>query len=91
MANHPSALKRVNQTRKRTAVNRIRKGVLRSSLRSFRQTLDQGTKEQAQQQFPGTASCIDKSVRKGLIHRNTAARLKSRLMVRQNALSSTEK
>jgi len=32
-----------------------------------------------------TVSRIDKSVRKGLIHRNTAARLKSRLMTRANA------
>ena len=91
MANHVSAVKRVNQTRKRTAVNRNRKGVLRSSLRRFRETLAEGGKEKAQKEFPGTASSIDKAVQKGLIHKNTAARLKSRLMVRQNALAPTQK
>jgi small subunit ribosomal protein S20 len=88
MANHVSAVKRVNQTRKRTAVNRHRKGVLRASLRSFRETLTKGNKEKVEQQSTGTASCIDKAANKGLIHKNTAARLKSRLMRRQNAIAS---
>ncbi len=87
MANHFSAVKRVAQTRKRTAVNRQRKGVLRSSLRGFRDLLTEGSAEKARPALPGTLSSIDKAVRKGVIHKNTAARLKSRLTTRSNALA----
>ena len=90
MANHFSALKRAAQTRKRTAVNRQRKGVLRASLRGFRQTVAQGDREKVQPQLPGTISAIDKAVNKGAIHKNTAARLKSRLMARVNTLPPQE-
>ena len=83
MANTYSALKRVRQTKRKTAVNRSNKGTLRASLRTLRAALATGTPEKAQ--VSETVSRIDKSVRKGLIHRNTAARLKSRLMTRANA------
>ncbi|MCZ6750374.1 MAG: 30S ribosomal protein S20 [Acidobacteria bacterium] len=90
MANHYSALKRVNQTRKRTAVNRRSKGVLRASLRSLRQTLAAKVPEKAQQQISQTLSRIDKAVQKGILHKNTAGRLKSRLTVRVNALAAAK-
>jgi len=90
MANHFSALKRIAQTRKRTAVNRQRKGVLRASLRGFREVLAQGNREKVQQQLPQTVSSIDKAAKKGLIHKNSAARLKSRLMKRVNTLAQTQ-
>lgn len=83
MANTYSALKRVRQTKRKTAVNRSNKGTLRASLRALRTSLATGTPEKAL--VSETVSRIDKSVRKGLIHRNTAARLKSRLMTRANA------
>ena len=87
MPNHFSALKRVKQTKKRNAINRSNKGAFRASLRRIRQTLATGSRERAQQLLPQTLSSIDKAVQKGLIHRNTAGRLKSRLMARVNALS----
>ena len=90
MANHYSALKRANQTRKRTAVNRRNKGVLRASLRGLRQTLAATDPEKAQQQISQTLSRIDKAVQKGILHRNTAGRLKSRLTVRVNALAAKQ-
>mgnify|MGYP003339667808 FL=1 len=83
MANTFSALKRVRQTKRKTTVNRSNKGTLRASLRTLRESLAKGTPEKAL--VSQTVSRIDKSVRKGLIHRNTAARLKSRLMTRANA------
>jgi len=88
MANHVSALKRVAQTQKHTAVNRQRKGVLRANLRSFRQKLSQGDTEKVRPAIPATLSSIDKAVHKGLLHKNTAARLKSRLMARVNGLAA---
>jgi small subunit ribosomal protein S20 len=85
MPNHFSALKRARQTKKRTAVNRMNKGTFRASLRSARQSLETGSREKAQPLIPPTLSSIDKAVQKGLIHKNAAARLKSRLMARWNA------
>ena len=85
MPNHFSALKRARQTKKRTAVNRMNKGAFRARLRNVRKSLDSGPRDQAAPLVPLTLSSIDKAVQKGLIHKNTAARLKSRLMARWNA------
>jgi small subunit ribosomal protein S20 len=82
MANHFSALKRARQTTKRTAQNRINTSRLRTTLRKFRAALKSGDSAQAKAQFSETASMIDKAVKKGVIHKNTAARYKSRLNAR---------
>ncbi|HEX6467221.1 MAG TPA: 30S ribosomal protein S20 [Terriglobales bacterium] len=87
MANHVSALKRARQTEKRTAINRANSSRLRSALRAFREALAQGDKKAADTKFRDTASLIDKAIQKGVIHANTAARYKSRLNVRLNALA----
>jgi small subunit ribosomal protein S20 len=89
MPNHYSALKRTRQTKRRTAINRTNRGSFRSSLRSIRKTLSTGAREKIQPQLPEALSRIDKAVQKGLIHKNTAGRLKSRLMARFNALPAT--
>ena len=87
MANHVSALKRARQTERRTAVNRANKSRLRNALRAFRESLAQGDKKAAEGHFRTTASLIDKAIQKGTIHANTAARYKSRLSTRLNALA----
>lgn len=86
MANHYSALKRARQTEKRTARNRANKSRLRTSLRRLREAIAQGDRTAAEQTFREVASVIDKSIQKGVIHENTAARYKSRLNVRVNAV-----
>ena len=86
MANHLSALKRVRQTRRRTDRNRKNKGVLRSNLRQMREVLAAGNPEKALQQMPQAFSRLDQAIRKGILHRNTAGRLKSRFMKRLHAL-----
>ncbi len=85
MANHYSALKRARQTEKRTAVNRANSSRLRSALRKFRTTLTSGDSAAAKAAFGETVSAIDKAVQKGVIHKNTASRYKSRLSARLNA------
>jgi len=85
MANHFSALKRARQTEKRTEANRMNKSRLRSALRSFRTSLTAGNKEDAQKSFASTVSVLDKAVQKGVLHKNTASRYKSRLAARLNA------
>jgi small subunit ribosomal protein S20 len=86
MADHFSALKRVRQTETRTARNRSNSSRLRSELRGLREALAKGDKAAAQQIFRKTVSALDKAIQKGVLHKNTAARYKSRLSARLSAL-----
>ena len=86
MANHFSALKRARQTTKRTVQNRANTSQLRTALRKFRAALTAGDKAQAKNAFGDTVSKIDQAVRKGVIHKNTAGRYKSRLSARLSAV-----
>lgn len=85
MANHFSALKRARQTEKRTLVNRANKSRLRTALRSLREAIAKGDQKAIQTGIGATVSVIDKAVQKGTIHKNTAARYKSRLSARVKA------
>jgi len=86
MANHFSALKRARQTEKRTARNRANTSRLRSALRQLRESLAKGDKTAAEQVFRQTVSALDKAVQKGVVHKNTASRYKSRLSARLHAV-----
>lgn len=88
MANHVSALKRVRQTEKRSAVNRANRTQFRSSLRSLREAIQTGDAKAAGDQYRATVSLLDKSVQKGVLHANTASRYKSRLNARVKAVSA---
>jgi small subunit ribosomal protein S20 len=86
MANHFSALKRARQTEKRTGRNRANTSRLRTTLRDLREGLAKGEKKSAEEVFRQTVSGLDKAVQKGVLHKNTASRYKSRLNARLNAL-----
>ena len=90
MPNHYSALKRMRQTKRRTAVNRTNRGAFRAKLRRARKSLAGASADAAKALVRPTVSSIDKAVQKGLIHKNTAARLKSRLMARVKAAGATK-
>ena len=90
MANHYSALKRARQTERRTLANRMNTTRLRSDLRHLRESLTAGDKQAARQAYSAAISRIDKSIRKGVLHRNTGARYKARLTVRLNALLAAQ-
>lgn len=79
MANHKSAEKRIRQTEKRTAVNRSNRSRLRTQIKKLRAALLHHDKDQSTELLNPTISIIDKAVNKGIIHKNTAARYKSRL------------
>jgi small subunit ribosomal protein S20 len=79
MPNHKSAIKRVKQNEKRRAINRGNRGSLRTQIKKLRLSLAENNKEQSQELLSPTVSMIDKAVNKGIIHKNTAARYKSRL------------
>ena len=88
MANTFSALKRVRQTKRKTVVNRLRKSRLRHQIRSLRRLIEQKDAKSAQAALPATFSLIDRSAKWGVIKKNTAARYKSRLQSRLQALAS---
>ena len=84
MPNHKSSEKRVRQNEKRREVNRSNRGRLRTSIRGLRGALTTGDAASIQELLPATISTIDKAVQKGVLHRNAAARYKSRLTKRVN-------
>ena len=79
MANHKSAEKRVRQNIKRNEINRSNRSKLRTQIKSLRSALASNDKDRSNELLNPTVSLIDKAVNKGLIHKNTAARYKSRL------------
>ncbi len=79
MPNHKSAEKRVRQNEKRRAVNRSNRSDLRTQIKKLRTALTASDKNQSQELLTPTVSAIDKAVNKGILHKNTAARYKSRL------------
>jgi len=84
MPNHKSAEKRVRQNEQRRQINRGNRGRLRSSIKKLRAALATGNTGEAQSLLAETVSTIDKAVQKGVLHRNAAARYKSRLTLRVN-------
>ena len=87
VASHKSALKRIRQTRKRTERNRAHRTELRHQMRKLRAALEAKDKTAAGGLLKPTLALIDHSVSQGILHANTAARYKSRLTIRYDALS----
>ena len=79
MANHKSALKRVRQTAKRTVHNRSMRADLRTNIKKFRLLQESGNIEQARDAYTDVQKNIDKAITKGILHKRTGARYKSRL------------
>lgn len=86
MANHQSAKKRIRQNIKKRLINRSNRSRLRSEIKRLRACLAEGDKQGSQSQLQPTISLIDKMVNKGILHKNTAARYKSRLTKHVNEL-----
>ena len=84
MPNHKSAEKRVRQNEKRRDINRSNRSALRTSIKKLRAALSGSDKTGLAELLPETVSKIDKAVQKGVLHRNAAARYKSRLTARVN-------
>jgi small subunit ribosomal protein S20 len=87
MANHKSAEKRVRQNAKRNEINRSNRSKLRTSIKKLRTAVAGSDKSASTELLYPTVSLIDKAVNKGIIHKNTAARYKSRLTKHVNALA----
>lgn len=88
MPNHKSAEKRVRQAERRNEVNRRNRSQLRTAVKKLRAAFDTGNAANSQELLPQTVAIIDKMASKGIIHRNTAARYKSRLTKHAAKLSA---
>lgn len=83
-----SAKKRMRQNVRRNARNRMRRSTLRTSIRRLHETIEAGDSDAMQVQWVKTQSLIDHTARLGIMHRNAAARTKSRLARRVRQASS---
>jgi small subunit ribosomal protein S20 len=79
MPNTPSAKKRLRQNEKLRLHNRAARSSVRSQIRKVREAVQTGDSQQAQVEYRVAQKRIDQAASKKLIHKNTAARTKSRL------------
>lgn len=84
MAHSVSARKRVRQNATRRSVNRWRKGEIRTAIKTYRETILHGTVEDAKTQLQGLYKLLDQAACTSTLHKNTAARYKSRLTIKLN-------
>ncbi len=84
MANTKSALKRIRIIKKRTLRNKMIRSNMKTMIKKFEKALETGDIDGAKALFPQVVKRIDMAVSKGVIHRNTANRKKSRLAIRLN-------
>ncbi len=74
-----SAVKNVRKSLKRNEINRTRRSRLRTQIKKMRQLISSKDAAGAKKALSPTLSMIDRSLKNGIIRRNTAARYKSRL------------
>ena len=80
MANTKSAEKRIRQSAKRNERNRAARSAMRTAIKKVRGAVDAGDGPGAETALRDAVQLIDRTVTKNVVHRNTAARTKSRLV-----------
>jgi len=83
MANHKSSIKRIRANERKRQANRYYSKTMRNALRDIRAIED---KNEAMQKLSAMTSMIDKLAKKGMIHKNKAANLKSGLVKKISAM-----
>lgn len=86
-----SVLKNIRQTERRAAINRMNRTRVRTAIRRMRTALGASDAAGAEKLAPETFSAIDKAVRKRTLSQNTANRYKSRLALAINSLKANKK
>lgn len=89
MPNTRSAKKRARQNEVQRLRNRSRKSAVKSQIRKFLDAVHDKDVEQAKEEFRRASKILDQTAAKGMYHKNTTARKKSRLAARLNALVSS--
>jgi small subunit ribosomal protein S20 len=90
MANTASAIKRIRQTKRRDARNQRNASRLKTEVRKLKKALETSDASSAKDLLKPTISVLDKSVQKGVLKKNTASRIKSRLTRRVRSLASAK-
>jgi small subunit ribosomal protein S20 len=91
LANHKSALKRIRTSERRRVRNRIYISRARTEIKKARTQISSGDLNAAREATLAAIRTLDMAAAKGILHRNNAARRKSRLMKRLNALETAAK
>lgn len=91
MAHHASAQKAMRQSLRHRERNKSGLSRLKTQLKRLRAALQAGNAEEARKLFPATVGAVDRAAKQGIIHDNAAARYKSRLNSRLNALKAAAK
>lgn len=86
MAHSISAKKRVRQNAKKRTINRARKSVVKTDIKKLELSIKDSNVEQAQDHLKAVQKKLDKVASTSTMHKNTAARIKSRLAKKLNAL-----
>ena len=87
MPNIKSAKKRVQLSRVSNEKNKAAKSVLKTTLKKFDAALAEGNRDQADSAYKAAVKTIDESVKKGILHKNNAARKKSSLTLKLNHMA----
>jgi len=87
VAQHASALRQMRQSLRHQARNKQSLSRLKTHVKKLRAAIAAGDAEVARALLPETVAQIDKAARKGVVHDNAAARYKSRLSRKVNALA----
>jgi small subunit ribosomal protein S20 len=85
LAHTRSAIKRLRQNEKRRARNRFFRATARTEIKKTRRLIEAGELDEAREAVVQAIKALDKAAQKGVIHKNNAARRKSRLMKYLNA------
>ena len=88
MAHSLSAKKRVRQNANRNRINRARKSQIKTQIKRFEQALSRGDAKAASEQYRLVARKLDEVASTSTMHKNTAARKKSRLAKKLNSLKT---
>jgi len=87
MANIKSAKKRIKVTETKTLKNRMVKSALKTTIKKFEAAIEAKNNEEAKALFPTVVKSLDMATTKGVVHKNAAARKKSRLAAKLNAMA----
>ena len=87
MANIKSSKKRILVTQTKTAQNRIIKSALKTAIKKFEAAVASSNTEEADTLFVKVTKALDMAAQKGVVHKNMAARKKSRLAAKLKAVA----
>ena len=87
MPNIKSAKKRVLVSKVNNERNKMAKSALKTTLKKFEAAVAEGNKEQADSAYTAAVKSIDQAVKKGIIHKNNAARKKSSIALKLSKLA----